>query len=137
LREWKEGNLGRCYRLLASGLIAGLLWEFWNFWAVARWSYTVPFVGELKVFEMPILGFLGFPTFALEAFALYQFFCRPWGTAIWPGSPGTRPHRPPPHRPSIITTLLTIVSITLFCAIILRAIDHHTILSYADGHTAQ
>jgi hypothetical protein len=27
----------------------------------------------MKVFEMPILGFFGFPPFALECFALYHF----------------------------------------------------------------
>jgi hypothetical protein len=131
LREWENGRPGRTYRLLAAGAIAGLLWELWNFWAVARWSYTVPFVGEWKLFEMPVLGFLGFPPFALEAFALYQFFCRPWGVSIWPESSVPSTQRPPPHRPPMIITLLTTFLVLLFCGIVLWAIDHHTILSYA------
>ena len=126
LREWEKGSLGRTYRLLMAGVIAGLLWELWNFWAVARWSYTVPFVGDWKLFEMPVLGFLGFPPFALEAFALYHFFCRPWSVSIWPES-----GRPPSRRPPIAVTLLIIAISLCFCVIVLRAIDRHTILSYA------
>jgi hypothetical protein len=126
LREWAQGRPARTYRLLASGLIAGLLWEMWNFWAVARWSYTVPFVGGLKLFEMPLAGFLGFPPFALEAFVLYQFFCLPWGLSIWPESSIV-----PSIRLPMAVTLLAIALGLLFCAIILRAIDHHTILSFA------
>ncbi|MBP1621033.1 MAG: hypothetical protein H6Q02_1800, partial [Acidobacteria bacterium] len=41
--------------------------------AASRWTYTVPFLGQLKLFEMPALGFLGFAPFALAVFALYQF----------------------------------------------------------------
>ncbi|OGK99442.1 MAG: hypothetical protein A3J45_08560 [Candidatus Rokubacteria bacterium RIFCSPHIGHO2_02_FULL_69_13] len=50
-----------------------MLWEFWNFWALSRWTYTVPYGGDWKIFEMPVLGYLGFPPFALEAFAMYNF----------------------------------------------------------------
>lgn len=128
LRDWAEGRPGRTYRLLVAGFIAGLLWELWNFWAIARWSYTVPFVGGLKLFEMPLAGFLGFPHFALEAFALYQFFCRPWGVGIWPESGH------PPVRSPMTVTIPAIALSLLFCAIVLRAIDHHTILSFAPPH---
>jgi len=133
LRDWEEGHPGQTYRLLISGLIAGVLWEFWNFWAVARWSYTVPVVGGWKLFEMPLAGFLGFPPFALEAFALYHVFCRPWQANIWP-EPSESDHptaRRPSHQPSTTVTLLTVLAGLLFCVIVLRAIDHHTILSYA------
>lgn len=63
------------WQTLLAGGICGLLWECWNFWARARWVYTVPWVGDfLKVFEMPALGFLGFPVFALSCFALSEAF---------------------------------------------------------------
>src|SRR3989344_787423 len=42
--------------LLLAGIIMGFFWEFWNYWAVPKWAYYVPFVGFFKVFEMPILG---------------------------------------------------------------------------------
>ncbi len=61
------------YGLLLSGFICGILWEFWNYWAGAKWYYTVPILGEIKVFEMPILGYLGFPPFAVECYAMYYF----------------------------------------------------------------
>ena len=55
------------------GLLCGLLWEFWNYWAAAKWTYTIPFLGNIKIFEMPVLGFLGFPPFAVECWVLYVF----------------------------------------------------------------
>ena len=33
----------------------------------------MPYLGGIKVFEMPVLGYLGFPPFALEAFAMYHW----------------------------------------------------------------
>jgi len=71
--DLEEGRRQRLWLLLAAGVICGLLWEFWNYWARAKWVYTVPFTRNLKYFEMPLLGFLGFPPFALECFALYHF----------------------------------------------------------------
>jgi hypothetical protein len=59
--------------LLASGAICGVLWEFWNFWATTRWTYTLPYLGDAKLFEMPLVGYLGFPPFALECYAMWQW----------------------------------------------------------------
>ena len=70
-----QGNYRRLASLLASGALCGLLWEFWNYWAIAKWTYTVPYLGNVKLFEMPVLGFLGFPPFAVECWAIY-IFCR-------------------------------------------------------------
>jgi len=33
----------------------------------------VPYLGDVKVFEMPVLGYLGFPPFALECYAMYHW----------------------------------------------------------------
>ena len=73
LKDLSQGRPGRTLRLLAAGFICGFLWEFWNFWATSKWIYTVPFVGDIKLFEMPVLGFLGFPPFSLECFVMYSF----------------------------------------------------------------
>ena len=59
--------------LLLAGIIMGFFWEFWNYWAVPKWAYDVPFVGFFKVFEMPILGYLGYFPFAFELYAMYWF----------------------------------------------------------------
>jgi hypothetical protein len=66
-----RGNRNRLLALLASGFICGFLWEFWNYWALSKWTYTVPYFGNFKIFEMPVLGFLGFPPFAVECWAIY------------------------------------------------------------------
>src|SRR5258707_1041882 len=70
-----HGDWRRLWSLLASGLVCGVLWEFWNYCALSKWTYTVPYMGNVKIFEMPVLGFLGFPPFAVECWAIY-IFCR-------------------------------------------------------------
>lgn len=74
LRDLAEGKAENLLQLLLAGMICGLLWEFWNYWAVAKWIYTVPWVGQIKLFEMPVLGFFGFPPFAVECYVLVHFF---------------------------------------------------------------
>lgn len=69
-----RGDLCRLFSLLAAGGVCGVLWEFWNYWVVTRWTYTVPYLGNVKLFEMPVLGYLGFPPFAVECWAVYVFF---------------------------------------------------------------
>jgi hypothetical protein len=59
--------------LLAAGLFCGLWWEAWNYPAASRWVYTLPVLHFWKVFEMPLLGYLGFPPFALEAAVMTNF----------------------------------------------------------------
>ena len=72
--DLEHGNIRRLLALLTSGAVCGILWEFWNYWAIARWTYTVPYFGEVKIFEMPVLGYLGFPPFAVECWVIYIFF---------------------------------------------------------------
>jgi hypothetical protein len=72
--ELREGNIRNFYRLLLTGLVCGALWEYWNYWAGLKWIYEVPFVGEWKIFEMPVLGYLGFTFFAVECYVFYQWF---------------------------------------------------------------
>jgi hypothetical protein len=80
--DLRERHRGRLINLLAAGLICGFLWEFWNFWARAKWIYNVPVPPHVKIFEMPIAGFAGFPPFAVECFVMYVFI-RQW---IWRGA---------------------------------------------------
>ncbi len=76
LGDLSDGFARRFYGFLASGWICGWLWEFWNEWAHAKWHYKFPMFQQLKIFEMPAPGFLGFIPFALECFAMYV-------TAAW------------------------------------------------------
>jgi hypothetical protein len=71
--DWRAGRFERTINLACSGLLCGVLWEFWNHWAHAKWHYTVPIMENLKIFEMPVPGYLGFPPFALECFTMYEF----------------------------------------------------------------
>jgi hypothetical protein len=80
-RLWKSGDRSQVFSLLLAGLICGFLWETWNYQAMraggAYWVYTIP--DALRVFglhfgQMPVLGLLGFPPFALELSCLYTLF---------------------------------------------------------------
>ena len=73
LGDLARGDWRRLLSLLASGFVCGFLWEFWNYWALSKWTYTVPYFGNFKIFEMPVLGFLGFPPFAVECWVIYIF----------------------------------------------------------------
>lgn len=72
--ELSRGRVREVLLLLVAGLICGFLWEFWNYWARAKWVYTLPYFQWGRVFEMPVLGYLGFPPFAVEAAVIYNFF---------------------------------------------------------------
>ena len=82
LRDWEQGKASRLLALCASGLICGLLWEFWNYWAGTKWIYTVPLPLGPKLFEMPLGGYLGFIPFAVECHVIYAFVLtlrrKPW-----------------------------------------------------------
>jgi len=73
LGDLEQGQRSRLYALLVSGWVCGWLWEFWNYWAAAKWHYIFPIFPGWKFFEMPAPGYLGFPAFALECFAMYVF----------------------------------------------------------------
>ena len=72
-RDFQRGDYSRLTSLLAAGWVCGILWEFWNYWALARWVYTFPILQEWKIFAMPLPGYLGFPPFAVECFVLFSF----------------------------------------------------------------
>jgi hypothetical protein len=70
---FRRGDYGLFVSLIIAGGVCGLLWEFWNYWAGTKWHYHVPYLPDVKLFEMPVLGFLGFLPFALECFLMYRF----------------------------------------------------------------
>jgi hypothetical protein len=71
--DLRAGRTERIINLSLSGLLCGFLWELWNYWARSKWHYSVPIMENLKLFEMPLPGYLGFPAFALECFTMYVF----------------------------------------------------------------
>jgi hypothetical protein len=86
MRALLSGRPGRFKSLLLSGLVCGLLWEAFNYWAGAKWVYTVPWPKGPKLFEMPWLGYLGFLPFALECASFHAWFELRWSDA----GPGQR-----------------------------------------------
>jgi hypothetical protein len=62
----RTGDWRRLAVLSLAALICGFFWEMWNWMSFAKWIYLVPFVGEGKVFEMPVLGFAGYLPFGWE-----------------------------------------------------------------------
>src|SRR5438309_5184689 len=91
-----SGRWGLFISYMASGWVCGWLWEFWNFWAAAKWHYTFPIMQSQKIFEMPVLGYLGFLPFALECVLMYYFaaWLVGWGKPL-PAQ--TNPYAQPPH----------------------------------------
>jgi len=89
--DLERGELGRILRLLLGGAGIGLLWELYNSIARSRWIYTVPGLENLKLFEMPLLGFLGFPVFALECWSVFHLLAC-FGIST-PEQPASRPGR--------------------------------------------
>lgn len=73
IRHIKNRRLIVPLSLMFAGIILGFFWEFWNYWSVHKWVYDIPFLDFFKVFEMPILGYLGYFPFALELYAMYWF----------------------------------------------------------------
>jgi hypothetical protein len=69
--DFANGRRSRFYSLLISGFVCGWLWEFWNYWAAAKWHYIFPILQAWKIFEMPLPGYLGFLPFGLECFVMY------------------------------------------------------------------
>lgn len=70
----KDKNLKIPLSLFLGGTICGFFWEFWNAFAIPRWHYAIPFVDFFRIFEMPVLGYLGYGPFALELYAMFNFF---------------------------------------------------------------
>jgi len=127
LKDLEKGNPRKIYLLLIAGFICGILWEFWNYWARSKWIYAVPFFEETRGFEMPLLGFLGFPTFAVQIYVMYQFislfrFERGWEEATYRCNPE--------KKTRFLITLLTTALILFFSILIFRAIDRNTVDSY-------
>ena len=76
------GHRDRLVNLLVAGLVCGVVWESWNYWSRSKWIYHVPVPPHVKIFEMPLAGYGGFPPFAVECFAMY-ILVRRW---IWQGA---------------------------------------------------
>ncbi len=73
LRQIARGDWRNVLALAAAGLVCGFFWEMWNYFSYPKWYYTIPHIGFWKIFEMPLLGYLGYIPFPMELYAVYQF----------------------------------------------------------------
>ena len=71
--KWAEGDRRFLWSLALGALMCGFFWEMWNYYTLPKWIYTSPFVDFWHVFEMPLLGYVGYLPFGLNVFSLYFF----------------------------------------------------------------
>ena len=62
-------------RFALAALVCGLCWETWNYYALAKWIYSVPFVHRFQIWEMPLIGFGGYLPFGMECAAVTAWIC--------------------------------------------------------------
>ena len=67
IRDWRP-----LISLALGCLLCGFFWEMWNYLAYPKWVYRTPGVEFLYIFEMPLLGYLGYIPFSFELFAFYH-----------------------------------------------------------------
>jgi hypothetical protein len=53
-----------------AALVCGFFWEMWNLHSMAKWFYSIPYVDRFPLFEMPLLGYMGYLPFGLECLAV-------------------------------------------------------------------
>ena len=61
-----------------AALVCGFFWELWNVKSYAHWVYSIPFVQKGHIFEMPVLGYLGYLPFGLECKAVALLMEKWW-----------------------------------------------------------
>jgi len=67
------GSWGLVFRFEIAALCCGLCWETWNYYALAKWVYAVPWVHRWQIWEMPLIGFAGYLPFGVECAAVTQW----------------------------------------------------------------
>jgi hypothetical protein len=60
------GNWAAAAAASMAAVICGVFWEMWNFFSLAKWQYSIPFVHRYQIFEMPLLGYAGYLPFGLQ-----------------------------------------------------------------------
>lgn len=58
------------------GLTCGFFWELWNYHSLARWEYAIPYIYGYHIFEMPLLGYVGYLPFGLECVVVALWLAR-------------------------------------------------------------
>ena len=70
LDSFSHGNWSLFIRFALAALVCGFCWETWNYYALAKWVYAVPWVHRFQIWEMPFIGFGGYLPFGVECAAV-------------------------------------------------------------------
>lgn len=68
----RQGDYSRLFTLSIAALFCGFFWEMWNMYACPKWHYSVPYVTGYKLFEMPIVGYMGYLPFGPVCWCLWE-----------------------------------------------------------------
>jgi hypothetical protein len=79
------GNWRGIVSFSMAALVCGFFWEMWNFYSLAKWEYSVPFVQRFPIFEMPLLGYAGYLPFGLECSVIVALFDKVAGQHYFKG----------------------------------------------------
>ncbi len=66
LSDLAVGNWSALVAAALAATICGVFWEMWNYYSLAKWKYSIPFVHRFQIFEMPLLGYAGYLPFGLQ-----------------------------------------------------------------------
>lgn len=66
----RNGDWSPVFNIGAGTLVCGLFWEMWNYYALPKWTYSIPYFDVAHIFEMPLLGYGGYIPFGLEIFSI-------------------------------------------------------------------
>jgi hypothetical protein len=59
-----------------AALVCGFFWEMWNYYSYPKWAYCIPYVQRFQIFEMPLLGYLGYLPFGLQCSVVADLVAR-------------------------------------------------------------
>ena len=76
-----SGNWSIAMASVLAALVCGFFWEMWNYFSLAKWEYSIPFVHRYQIFEMPILGYAGYLPFGLECAVVGALLNQLWRPA--------------------------------------------------------
>ncbi|MGH2569722.1 MAG: DUF4332 domain-containing protein, partial [bacterium] len=131
LRELGDGRPERTLRLLVAGLGCGLFWESANFFAGGKWIYTVPGLEGSKLFEMPVVGFLGFAPFAMSCWVLARALVRLDLLPEWEVRARRAGEDEGGWRLGGRTRVVALVAAAAFSLVTLSAMDRFTVDAFA------
>lgn len=89
-----RGDWRPWFALWTGALACGFFWELWNVRSYPKWIYHVPGIDGPKLFEMPLLGYLGYLPFALEVYLWKELWLREPELLVERRPPAQR--QPPP-----------------------------------------